>query len=79
MPMYDYVCPDCDEHYEAMNSIANRETSECPNCHSTGKRIPSATRCKLDGTSGDFPGEHMRWERVRKQKMAQERKQGNHE
>lgn len=33
----------------------------CGTCDEPAKRIISPIRCKLEGTSGDFPGEAMKW------------------
>lgn len=35
----------------------------CPDCGGETKRLLAAPRSKLDGTSGDFPGESMKWAR----------------
>ncbi len=35
MPIYDFVCSDCGEHFEALvlRHIANPEPPACPKCH----------------------------------------------
>jgi hypothetical protein len=48
--------------------------SLCPKCDLPSPRVISAPRCKLDGTTGDFPGAAMQWERNRERHMAKERK-----
>jgi len=40
----------------------NVTTSRC-GCGANAKKIISATQCILDGASGDFPGQHMKWVR----------------
>jgi len=30
-------------------------------CGANATKMPSATRCVLEGASGDFPGQHMKW------------------
>lgn len=30
-------------------------------CGANATKVPSATKCILDGSSGDFPGAHMKW------------------
>jgi len=31
MPLYEYECRDCDNHFEAL--VFGSETVECPDCH----------------------------------------------
>lgn len=40
----------------------NVTASRC-GCGANAKKIISATQCILDGASGDFPGQHMKWVR----------------
>ena len=57
----DYKCQQCDNLFE---KLAERDSDvECPVCKGKTKRLISAVRCKLDGTSGDFPGESIKWAR----------------
>ena len=37
-------------------------TSRC-GCGANATKIVSATQCVLDGSTGDFPGRHMKWVR----------------
>ncbi len=37
-------------------------TSRC-GCGAEATKIVSATKCVLDGSTGDFPGRHMKWVR----------------
>lgn len=74
MPMYDYKCSACGHDFEAIQPISKREESDCPECGARAVKLPSTPRVKLDGISGDFPGEYMKWEKKRKQHMAQEMK-----
>lgn len=41
---------------------ASVTASRC-GCGADAKKIMSATQCILDGASGDFPGQHMKWVR----------------
>lgn len=45
----------------------------CKVCDTTAKRLISTPRISLDGCSGDFPGEAMRWEAKRAERLKQER------
>jgi putative FmdB family regulatory protein len=33
MPIHEYVCQDCNEHFEML--VRSSTTPECPRCHST--------------------------------------------
>ena len=76
MPLYDYVCKECDTMFETFNSMANRASAPCPKCGKECAMKLTAPRVVLDPISGDFPGATMAWERKRKEKMKQEVKQG---
>lgn len=78
MPIYSYNC-ECGHHFDKLQKMADRETAECPECGATANQKITPVRCKLDPISGDFPGATMQWERQHKEKLAQERKSGNHE
>ena len=57
----DYKCQKCDNLFE---KFAERDAVvPCTICNGETKRMIAAPRCKLDGTSGDFPGESMKWAR----------------
>lgn len=49
---------------------------QCPHCKylAVANRIVSAPQIKLEGITGSFPGAYDRWERVRAEKLQQERK-----
>lgn len=32
MPIFEYICGDCDHHFEAL--IYGKQKAECPKCHS---------------------------------------------
>ncbi len=42
MPIYEYLCPDCNEKFELLRqqSQAN-EAAPCPRCHNGAKRVLS--------------------------------------
>ena len=48
--------------------------SVCTVCGKESTRIVSTPRVKLEGITGAFPGAYDRWERVRAEKLAQEKK-----
>jgi len=50
-------------------------SAPCKECGEDAIRIVSAGTVKLEGITGAFPGAYSRWERVRAEKIKQERKQ----
>jgi predicted nucleic acid-binding Zn ribbon protein len=58
LKVYDFRC---DQGHIFENFVeAGVTTSRC-GCGANAKRILSATSTILDGSSGDFPGAHMKW------------------
>lgn len=46
MPFYEYHCPKCDEMFDLMRSIADRDKpAECPTCGGTktSRQLPHVT------------------------------------
>ena len=75
MPTYEYMCSKCGTVTEDIRKVANRlETMVCPACSGKAEFIISTPTIGLEGVSGDFPTASDRWERVRKQRLAAERK-----
>lgn len=56
----DYRCIDCSKEFEA---YAEREALVRCECGAEAKRLISPVKCKLEGTSGDFPGAAFKWKR----------------
>jgi len=78
MPIYEYECTKCGNISEHLVPMKFRDnTQECPECSSPTVVIISAPQIRLEGISGDFPSAYDRWEKVRKQKHAQELKQNS--
>lgn len=76
MLLYDFQCPACGTVTEGFaKSNETEKTIECGNCGNPAKRIISPVRCKLEGVTGAFPGAYAKWDKVRQQKLAQEKKQ----
>jgi len=70
--LFDFRCPGCGV-FEGFVKPDVRETP-CPNCSTASTRLISAPR--LDpkmGLDPDNPTAYDRWERVNKQKVAQDR------
>ena len=70
--VFDFQCPN--DHIT--ESFVNSDTREinCSVCGQTATRLVSTPRVRLEGTTGDFPGAAMQWERKRAEKIKAERK-----
>ena len=73
MRVFDFVCEDGHRGEHFIHSDVR--TVACHECGKPAHRAPPAVRANLDGTSGDFPGAAMAWERRREDHMKWERKQ----
>lgn len=54
MPIYEYVCKDCREHFEVLTTSSSAETIKCKKCESLNvKKTISATSFRMGqgGTS----------------------------
>ena len=73
--IYDFKCNSCNEVFEkyADTSVA---LSRCE-CGGEAKRLISTSMIKLDGTTGDFPGAALKWDKKREEKLRLERKQNS--
>lgn len=72
--IFEFICVGEESHlFEKFTDEQNR-TVVCPHCGELSNRIVSPVRSQLDGCSGDFPGETIRWEKKRAEKLRQERK-----
>lgn len=58
---FDARCDTCGTVEEMFGELSDTFRCGQDGCAGITKRIISPVRCKLDGASGDFPGEHMRW------------------
>lgn len=51
MPIYEYLCDNCDHHFEMLQKVNDEPTAQCPNCEqSQVKRLVSATSFRLKGS-----------------------------
>ena len=62
--MRDFLCTNCGQHTEKLVD-SDYSTIECPECFHNATVQMSTPTIKLDGTSGDFPGAHDKWARIR--------------
>jgi hypothetical protein len=70
--IFEFVCPE--GHITERLADTEQRTILC-RCFAEAERIVSAPQIKLEGITGAFPGAYDRWERVRAEKLAVERKQ----
>lgn len=70
--VFNYLC----ENGHTTEAFVDSDTRviQCPVCSKDALKQVSAPMFRLDGTTGDFPGEAMRWEQKRAEKLKQERK-----
>jgi len=51
MPIYEYICTDCDNAHEALQKLSDKPLSDCPACgQSALKKKISAPGFRLSGT-----------------------------
>ena len=75
--MYDFKC----EQNHQMEALVYETTKElpCEECDGIATRIISPTTISLDPCSGQFPGATAKWNRMRAEKLALEKKtKANH-
>jgi hypothetical protein len=70
--IFEFVCP---EGHITERLVDSEVRTVLCSCFSEAERIVSAPQIKLEGITGAFPGAYDRWERVRAEKLAVERKQ----
>jgi putative FmdB family regulatory protein len=60
--LFDFECIKCNHRHEKLVKSDVR-VQDCPECGAQSYRVISPVRCKLDATSGDFPGATIKWEK----------------
>jgi hypothetical protein len=60
LKVFDFKCSNGHVFEEFVES--GTTSSRC-GCGANATKIVSATQCVLEGASGDFPGQHMKWVR----------------
>jgi putative FmdB family regulatory protein len=64
MPLYEYICDDCDETFEVIRSVADTDEVTCPECGRPARKklswfatgTSSAGGCGTGGSRGRFGG-----------------------
>ena len=52
MPLYEYLCPTCDNKFDKLQSMGSYG-ADCPNCEQPAKRIISVFAAVSGGESSD--------------------------
>lgn len=60
--LFDFKCTDCNSIEEYLVQSDVKQVS-CSHCDGRMSREVSPVRCKLEGTTGSFPGAALKWER----------------
>lgn len=71
--IFEFLCSD--GHISESLVDDSIRNAACKVCGKDAQRIVSSGMIKLEGITGSFPGAYDRWERVRAEKLKQERKQ----
>lgn len=70
---FDFRCKECDHVFEGF--VKPDVNPSCPKCEGETKRLISAVRFTCgDGKDPDFPTSYDKWEKVNRQKTAQDKK-----
>ena len=49
MPVYEYLCTDCNKNFELRQKFSDEPATECPSCGGTVKKLISSTAFTLKG------------------------------
>lgn len=53
MPIYEYVCPECDLEFEKLRPLSQADQdADCPKCHKAARRKLSTFACYSTSGSG---------------------------
>ncbi len=55
MPLYEYLCPNCNHKFELMRPMAQAaEAAQCPSCGGSARRLFSTFAASSKGSEGEF-------------------------
>ena len=54
MPLYEYMCPDCDVKFERLAPMAASPAAECPTCGTRSDRTLSVLAVYSGGAGGEM-------------------------
>ncbi|MFH2010292.1 MAG: zinc ribbon domain-containing protein [bacterium] len=52
MPLYEYVCDECNEEFESIQSVKDRNDADCPACGKRARRVLSGFTVGSSGGGG---------------------------
>jgi putative FmdB family regulatory protein len=52
MPIYEYICEECNERFDQLRAIPDRDTAECPKCGARATRQLSIFGFGSSGSGG---------------------------
>ena len=58
MPVYEYVCDDCEHSFQQQRTVTERQTARCPKCKGTGRKVIGAVGIIFRGSGWhctDYP------------------------
>lgn len=73
MPLYEYKCSE-GHVTEHITKLADRLLPVVCECGNLAHYTISAPNVRLEGITGAFPGAYDKWEKMRREKLQQERK-----
>jgi putative FmdB family regulatory protein len=50
MPVYEYVCDDCECSFQQQRKVTERQTARCPKCNGTGRKVIGAVGIIFKGS-----------------------------
>ncbi|MBI4199761.1 MAG: zinc ribbon domain-containing protein [Chloroflexi bacterium] len=53
MPLYEYVCPQCDTRFEKLRPMTDGVEAQCPRCSTPARRVISLFAAFTRGEAGE--------------------------
>ncbi len=50
MPIYEYLCEDCDHRFQRNRKVSERQSAPCPECRGTGRKTIGAVGVIFKGS-----------------------------
>jgi len=50
MPVYEYVCEDCEYTFQQQRKVTERQVAPCPKCRATGRKVIGAVGIIFKGS-----------------------------
>ena len=54
MPLYEYLCPSCDDRFERLARFSDAPEANCPDCGSVSPRVLSTFAAFVSGSDGSM-------------------------